>query len=88
LAHVDREIDRFVGDRIYDHEEVYEAVDLHSPGADVVVPPRKDAVLSNKSISVPSYRDRHIAEKIGISFLGLHQISHNFPQFTSSANLE
>jgi hypothetical protein len=39
-----------------------EAVDLHSPGAEVVVPPRKDAVLSNKSISVPSYRDCHIAE--------------------------
>jgi len=36
LAQVDREIDRFVGDRIYDKEVVYEAVDHHSPGAEVI----------------------------------------------------
>ncbi len=62
LAQVDREIDRFVGDRIYDQEAVYEAVDHHSPGAEVVVLPRKDAVLSNNSISVHSHRDCHIAD--------------------------
>ena len=62
LIQVDREIDRFVGGGIYDQEAVYEAVDHHSPGAEVIVPPRKDAVLSHNSISVPSYRDRHIAE--------------------------
>ena len=62
LAQVGREIDRFVGDRIYDQERVYEAVAYHSPGAEVVVPPRKDAVLSNNSISTSSYRNRNIAE--------------------------
>lgn len=62
LAQVDRKIDRFVGDGSYDQEAVYEAVDHHSPGAEVVVPPRKDAVLSYNSISASSYRDRHIAE--------------------------
>ena len=62
LTQVDREIDRFVGDGIYDKEAVYEAVDHHSPGAEVVVLPRKDAVLSNNSIIVPSLRDCHIAE--------------------------
>ena len=62
LTQFNREIDRFVGDRIYDQEAVYEAVDHHSPGAEVVVPPKKDAVLSNNSISVPSHQDRHIAE--------------------------
>jgi len=62
LAQVDRKIDRFVGDGIYDQEAVYEDVDCHSLGAEVVVPPRKDAVLSNKSLSVPSYRDRHVEE--------------------------
>ncbi len=40
LAQVDRAIDRFVGDGIYDQKEVYEAVDHHSPGAKVTVPPR------------------------------------------------
>jgi hypothetical protein len=62
LTQLDREIERFVGDRIYDQEVVYEAVDHHSPRAEVIVPPRKDAVLSNNSTSVPSKRDRHIAE--------------------------
>jgi transposase len=62
LAQVDREIDRFVGDGIYDQEAVYEAVDHHSPGAEVVVPPRKDAVLSNNSVSTSSHRGNHIAE--------------------------
>jgi hypothetical protein len=62
LAQVDRDIDRFVGDRIYDQERVYEAVDHHSPGAEVVVQPRKDAVLSNNPIRASSYRDHHIAE--------------------------
>jgi len=62
LAQLDREIDRFIGDGIYDQEAVYEAVGHHSPGAEVIVPPRKDAVLPNNSINVPSHRDRHIAE--------------------------
>ena len=34
----------------------------HSPGAEVIVPPRKDAVLPNNAINVSSHRDRHIAE--------------------------
>ena len=62
LAQLDREIDRFVGDGIYDQEAVYEAVGHHSPGAEVIVPPRKDAVLPNNAINVSSHRDRHIAE--------------------------
>ena len=62
LARVDRGIDRFVGDGIYDQEPVYEAVDHHSPGVKVTIPPRKDAVLSGDSASAPSHRDRHIAE--------------------------
>ena len=34
----------------------------HSPGAKVIILPRKDAVLPNNSITVPSHRDRHVAE--------------------------
>jgi len=51
-----------MGDGIYDQEAVYEAVGQHSPGAEVIVPPRKDAVLPYNAINVPSSRDRHIAE--------------------------
>jgi len=62
LVQVDRAIDRFVGDGFYDQKEVYEAVGHHSPGAEIIVLPRKDALLSNNSISASSQRDRHIAE--------------------------
>ena len=57
---VDREIDCFVGDGIYDREPVYEVVQKHSPGASMVVPPRKDAVLSESSMGVLSQRNEHI----------------------------
>ena len=62
LAQLAREIDQFIGDGIYDKEAVYEAVGHHSPGAEVIVPPRKDAVLPNNYINVPSNRDLHIVE--------------------------
>ncbi len=60
LGQVDREIDRFVGDGIYDREPVYIAVKAHSPGASVIIPPRKDAVLSSKGATAPTQRDRHL----------------------------
>jgi hypothetical protein len=52
----------FVGDGIYDREPVYEAVQHHSSGTLMVVPPRKDAVLSNRSDGPLSQRNQHIAE--------------------------
>lgn len=69
LAQVDREIDCFVGDGIYDREPVYEVVQQHSSGASMIVPPRKDAVLSNSSMGVLSQRNQHISkiEKMGRS---------------------
>jgi len=67
LDQVDREIDCFIGDGVYDREPVYEAVQQHSSGASMVVPPRKDAVLSNSSTDVLSQRNQHIAkiERVG-----------------------
>ena len=69
LDQVDREIDCFVGDGIYDREPVYEAVQQHSSGASMVVPPRKDAVLSSDSTRALSQRNQHILkiEKMGRS---------------------
>ena len=61
LARVDREIDCFIGDGIYDQEPVYTAVEVHSPSARVIIPPRKDAVLSPTVATSPTQRDRHIA---------------------------
>jgi len=59
---VDRKIDCFVGDGIYDREPVYEAVQQHSSGASMVVPPRKDAVLSKDLSGVLSQGNQHISK--------------------------
>jgi Transposase DDE domain len=60
LGQVDREIERFIGDGIYDQQPVYAAVAQHSPGARVIIPPRKDAVLSPTAATAPSQRDQHL----------------------------
>jgi hypothetical protein len=60
LSQVDCVIDRFVGDGIFDQAPVYTAVEHHSPGARVIIPPRKDAVLSPTATTVPTQRDQHL----------------------------
>ena len=60
LGQVGQQIGRFVGDGIYDQDPVYEAVKRHSPGAIIIVPPRKDAAASSSANTDPSQRDRHI----------------------------
>jgi hypothetical protein len=60
LAQVDRVIDRFIRDGIFDQTPVYTAVENHSPGARVIIPPRKDAVLSAMARTAPTRRDQHL----------------------------
>jgi Transposase DDE domain len=60
LSQVDHIIDRFIGDGIYDQAPVYAAVARHSPGARVIIPPRKDAVLSPTATTAPTQRDQHL----------------------------
>jgi hypothetical protein len=60
LSQVDGVIDRFVGDGIFDQTPVYSAVENHSPGARVIIPPRKDAVLSPMVSTAPTQRDQHL----------------------------
>jgi hypothetical protein len=60
LDQIDGDIDRFVGDGIYDQEPVYTAVEKHSPGARVIIPPRKDAVVSPTASTAPTQRDQHL----------------------------
>jgi hypothetical protein len=60
LSQVDREIDRFIGDGMYDQAPVYAAVMVHSPGASVIIPPRRDAVLSDQAATFPTQRDQHL----------------------------
>jgi Transposase DDE domain len=60
ISQVERGIARFIGDGIYDQAPVYAAVETHSPGAQVIIPPRKDAVLSPSAMTTPSQRDQHL----------------------------
>jgi hypothetical protein len=60
LSQVDYVIDRFIGDGMYDQAPVYAAVARHSLGARVIVPPRKDAVVSSQVATSPMQRDGHI----------------------------
>jgi Transposase DDE domain len=60
LSQVDHVIDRFIGDGMYDQAPVYAAVARHSPGARVIVPPRKDAVVSPQVATAPTQRDQHL----------------------------
>jgi hypothetical protein len=60
FSQVDHHIDRFIGDGIFDQAPVYIAVENHSPGARVIVPPRKDAVLSSQGATAPTQRDQHL----------------------------
>jgi hypothetical protein len=60
LDQVDRRIHRFIGDGIFDQEPVYAAVERHSSGARVIIPPRKDAVLSPTASTAPTQRDQHL----------------------------
>jgi hypothetical protein len=62
LTQIEREIDRFIGDGIYDQAPVYTAVTDHSPGVQVIIPPRKDAVLSPTATIAPTQRDQHLFE--------------------------
>jgi hypothetical protein len=60
LSQVDLRVDRFIGDGIFDQAPVYTAAENHSPGARVIIPPRKDAVLSPTATTAPTQRDQHL----------------------------
>jgi hypothetical protein len=60
LSQVTHRIDRFIGDGIFDHAPVSTAVENHSLGARVIIPPRQGAVLSPTAMTSPTQRDQHL----------------------------
>jgi hypothetical protein len=50
----------FIGDGAYDQASIYGTVAKRHPDADVIVPPRTTAVLSETAESAPTQRDRHL----------------------------
>lgn len=59
LEQISEPIDQFTGDGDYDETLVYETVLVHSPNADVVIPPRANAVVNDKAAT---FRNRNIRE--------------------------
>ena len=48
------------GDGAYDRDDVYAGVAARHPDAEVIVPPRSNAVLSDTAATAPTRRDRHL----------------------------
>ena len=59
LAQIDKKVDQFTGDGAYDESPVYDQMMAHSPGADVVIPPAKNAVINSEANAM---RNRNILE--------------------------
>lgn len=59
LNQIDTPIDHFSADGAYDETPIYDAVIEHSPNADVVIPPRANAIESEQSAPL---RNRNIIE--------------------------
>jgi hypothetical protein len=49
-----------IGDGAYDQAGIYSAVAKRHPDADVIIPPRSTAVLSEDVETTPTQRDRHL----------------------------
>ncbi|QCG94854.1 IS5 family transposase [Azospirillum sp. TSA2s] len=60
LDQITRPIDAVIADGAYDGEPTYRTVAAHAPNADVIIPPRATAVVSDTAETAPSQRDRHI----------------------------
>jgi Transposase DDE domain len=50
----------FIGDGAYDQVGIYDTIAKRHPDADVIVPPRSTAVLSEDEEATPTQRDRHL----------------------------
>jgi transposase len=59
LAQVEEEIEKVTADGAYDGAPTYQTITQHGDNIEVVIPPRKTAILGAESSS-PSQRDRHL----------------------------
>jgi hypothetical protein len=60
LEQVEGSLASLTGDEAYDQAGVYGAVIQRHPEAEVIVPPRSTAVLSEDVATAPTQRDRHL----------------------------
>ena len=50
----------FIGDGAYDQADIYDTIAKREPDAEVIVPPRSTAILSETAEIAPTQRDRHL----------------------------
>jgi Transposase DDE domain len=60
LDQIDGSVASVTGDGAYDRDDVYAEVMTRHPEAEVIVPPRANAVPSTAAESAPTQRDRHL----------------------------
>src|SRR3954469_13448371 len=60
LDRIEGAVASFTGDGAYDRDDVYAEVMTRYPDAEVIVPPRANAVPSAAAESAPTQRDRHL----------------------------
>jgi len=61
LNQIEEDVESMAADGAYDKQEVYDALDFHKSGpVRGIIPPRKDAVLSENAYNSPTPRDQHI----------------------------
>ena len=60
LDQCEGKIDTFVADGIYDQADVYKVVQAHSRKAKIVIPPRKNAIISGDHGESKTQRNEHI----------------------------
>ncbi len=65
----------FTGDGAYDRAGVYGTVGKRHPDAEVIVPPRSTAVLSEKGEADPTQRDRHLQSIAEHGRIGWQKVS-------------
>ena len=60
LDQIDGSVVSFIGDGAYDRDDVDAEVAARHPDADVIVPPRANAVPSSAAATTPTQRDAHL----------------------------
>ena len=60
LDQITRPMDAVTADGVYDAEPVYRDVAERAPDAEVIIPSRATAVVSDRAETAPTWRDRHI----------------------------
>ncbi len=85
LSEIEDNVVVFLGDGAYDQKPLHDYLEAEHPGANVITPPRKDAVLSPGVINNPTRRDKQIL-KINEIGRDLWEITSGYSQRNSVEN--